>query len=248
VAGHIPPWYQGPGQAFTNTGSALLIMGILGRAVIPPFYGWLYERSGLGLDFRGRISGYYVRLLRLYTVLRVSRFKAEIERLSVKLSLSRLPECNQQTAFALVVQYYEHKATHAIRKSLLLLAALAVSQFSHAQIGDVLKKAKTVVTEATGGALSQEDAGKGLKEALNVGVNEAVSFLSAQGRIFQKSVQDSCTRGGTKGRFPAEKCPRLYQCRGRSDRTHEPRCGGCSQKSRTHFLFLPSPKCRFRMP
>lgn len=37
---------------FTNTGSALLIMGILGGAVIPPFYGWLYERSGLGLDFR----------------------------------------------------------------------------------------------------------------------------------------------------------------------------------------------------
>ncbi|MFM7155544.1 MAG: DUF4197 domain-containing protein [Bacteroidota bacterium] len=72
-----------------------------------------------------------------------------------------------------------------IRKSLLLLAALAVSQFSHAQIGDVLKKAKTVVTEATGGALSQEDAGKGLKEALNVGVNEAVSFLSAQDGYFK---------------------------------------------------------------
>ena len=72
-----------------------------------------------------------------------------------------------------------------IRKSLLLLAALAVSQFSHAQIGDVLKKAKTVVTEATGGALSQEDAGKGLKEALNVGVSEAVSFLSAQDGYFK---------------------------------------------------------------
>jgi len=71
------------------------------------------------------------------------------------------------------------------RKSLLLLAALAVSQFSHAQIGDVLKKAKTVVTEATGGALSQEDAGKGLKEALNVGVSEAVSFLSAQDGYFK---------------------------------------------------------------
>ncbi|MCE2821430.1 MAG: DUF4197 domain-containing protein [Bacteroidota bacterium] len=72
-----------------------------------------------------------------------------------------------------------------IRKSLLLLAALAVSQFSHAQIGDVLKKAKTVVTEATGGALSQEDAGKGLKEALNTGVSEAVSFLSAQDGYFK---------------------------------------------------------------
>ncbi|MBL7826660.1 MAG: sugar MFS transporter [Saprospiraceae bacterium] len=37
---------------FTNTGSALLIMGILGGAIIPPLYGWLYEKSGLGLDFR----------------------------------------------------------------------------------------------------------------------------------------------------------------------------------------------------
>ncbi|MEY4202900.1 MAG: hypothetical protein RL013_603 [Bacteroidota bacterium] len=71
------------------------------------------------------------------------------------------------------------------RKSLLLLAALTVSQFAYAQIGDVLKKAKTVVTEAAGGTLSQDDAGKGLKEALNVGVSEAVSFLSAQDGYFK---------------------------------------------------------------
>ena len=37
---------------FTTTGSALLVMGIVGGALIPPFYGWLYEKSGLGLDFR----------------------------------------------------------------------------------------------------------------------------------------------------------------------------------------------------
>ena len=37
---------------FTNVGSALLVMGIVGGALIPPFYGWLYEKSGLGLDFR----------------------------------------------------------------------------------------------------------------------------------------------------------------------------------------------------
>lgn len=37
---------------FTNAGSALLVMGIVGGAIIPPFYGWLYEQSGLGLDFR----------------------------------------------------------------------------------------------------------------------------------------------------------------------------------------------------
>lgn len=37
---------------FTNLGSAILIMGIVGGAVIPPFYGWLYEKAGIGLDFR----------------------------------------------------------------------------------------------------------------------------------------------------------------------------------------------------
>ena len=37
---------------FTNMGSAILIMGIVGGAVVPPFYGWLYEKSGIGLDFR----------------------------------------------------------------------------------------------------------------------------------------------------------------------------------------------------
>ena len=37
---------------FTNTGAALLVMGIAGGAIIPPFYGWLYEKAGVGLDFR----------------------------------------------------------------------------------------------------------------------------------------------------------------------------------------------------
>ena len=37
---------------FTNMGSAILIMGIVGGAVVPPLYGWLYEKSGIGLDFR----------------------------------------------------------------------------------------------------------------------------------------------------------------------------------------------------
>jgi MFS transporter, FHS family, L-fucose permease len=37
---------------FTNTGSALLIMGIVGGAIIPPFYGYLYGHSIMGLDFR----------------------------------------------------------------------------------------------------------------------------------------------------------------------------------------------------
>ena len=37
---------------FTNTGAALLVMGIVGGAIIPPFYGWLYEHHVAGLDFR----------------------------------------------------------------------------------------------------------------------------------------------------------------------------------------------------
>jgi MFS transporter, FHS family, L-fucose permease len=37
---------------FTNLGSAILVMGIIGGAILPPFYGWLYEKSGFGIDFR----------------------------------------------------------------------------------------------------------------------------------------------------------------------------------------------------
>ena len=41
------------GSRFSNIASALLIMGIVGGAIIPPFYGWLYsEGNVLGLDFR----------------------------------------------------------------------------------------------------------------------------------------------------------------------------------------------------
>lgn len=37
---------------FTQIGSAFLVMGIVGGAIIPPFYGWLYEKANIGLDFR----------------------------------------------------------------------------------------------------------------------------------------------------------------------------------------------------
>jgi fucose permease len=36
---------------FTNIGSAILVMGIVGGAIVPPFYGWLYEHTSL-FDFR----------------------------------------------------------------------------------------------------------------------------------------------------------------------------------------------------
>jgi MFS transporter, FHS family, L-fucose permease len=41
------------GSRFSNTGSAILIMGIAGGAIIPPLYGWLYkEGNPFGLDFK----------------------------------------------------------------------------------------------------------------------------------------------------------------------------------------------------
>ena len=49
---------------FTNTGSALLVMGIVGGAIIPPFYGWLYENANVGLDFR---SAFLIIMLVCYT-------------------------------------------------------------------------------------------------------------------------------------------------------------------------------------
>jgi MFS transporter, FHS family, L-fucose permease len=38
---------------YTNIGSAIMIMGIVGGAIIPPFYGWLYSVGNpFGFDFR----------------------------------------------------------------------------------------------------------------------------------------------------------------------------------------------------
>lgn len=70
-----------------------------------------------------------------------------------------------------------------IKRTLVLFAALLLSQFAQAQFGDALKKAKDKVLG--GGGLSQEDAGNGLKEALNAGIGEAVDFLSAKDGYFK---------------------------------------------------------------
>ena len=41
------------GSRFSNMASALLIMGIVGGAIIPPLYGWMYQEGNVfGLDFR----------------------------------------------------------------------------------------------------------------------------------------------------------------------------------------------------
>lgn len=72
------------------------------------------------------------------------------------------------------------------KRSLLLLTALLLTQFSYAQLGNVLKKAKETVKETVeGGGLSQDEAGNGLKEALNAGIGEAVDFLSAKDGYFK---------------------------------------------------------------
>ena len=65
-------------------------------------------------------------------------------------------------------------------RTLLLITTIMTlsSSMTYAQFGGILKKAKKVVTGES--ELSQEDAGLGLKEALNVGVQSAVDQLSAQ--------------------------------------------------------------------
>ena len=67
-----------------------------------------------------------------------------------------------------------------MKKALLLLTALFVAQLSFAQLNGLVKKAKATVEGVATGDLSQDEAGNGLKEALNQGVGEAVSFLSAK--------------------------------------------------------------------
>ncbi len=57
----------------------------------------------------------------------------------------------------------------------MLLCSFSLAQ---AQLKGVIKNAKDKVGSVAGGDLSQEEIGKGLKEALNNGVGEAVDFLS----------------------------------------------------------------------
>jgi Protein of unknown function (DUF4197) len=74
-------------------------------------------------------------------------------------------------------------------KKLFLLGCIVATttSVSFAQFDDVLKKAETAVSKVTKGTnpLSQDEIGKGLKEALNVGVGEAAQFLSAKDGYFK---------------------------------------------------------------
>lgn len=62
---------------------------------------------------------------------------------------------------------------------LLFVALLSIPMVGQAQIGNLLNKAKDVVT-GKGTGLSQEDIGAGLKEALEFGVTDAVDVLSTK--------------------------------------------------------------------
>lgn len=75
------------------------------------------------------------------------------------------------------------------RKQLwVLLVALLSASVAHAQF-DITKKAKEgagkLKEAVTGSDLTQEEVGKGLKEALNLGVGEAVTFLNAKDGYFK---------------------------------------------------------------
>jgi hypothetical protein len=71
------------------------------------------------------------------------------------------------------------------KKSLIFLVAIFATQLAHAQLNGLLKKAEKSVSDLTGGKISQDEAGNGLKEALNNGVGEAVDFLSAKDGYFK---------------------------------------------------------------
>ena len=68
-----------------------------------------------------------------------------------------------------------------MRKFILLLLLIAVSFVSvQAQFKGALDKAKKAASSLKDGGLSQDEAGNGLKEALNNGVSDAVDFLSKE--------------------------------------------------------------------
>ncbi len=69
---------------------------------------------------------------------------------------------------------------------ILLLLSMVLTVSVQAQgFKGMLNKAKSAITD--GGGLSQEDAGNGLKQALDLGVDEAVSFLSAEDGYYKSA-------------------------------------------------------------
>lgn len=73
------------------------------------------------------------------------------------------------------------------KKALVLIVAVLATQLAFAQLNDLKKKAKDAAQSLKGGELTQEEVGRGLKEALNNGVGEAVTFLSAKDGYFKSA-------------------------------------------------------------
>jgi len=71
--------------------------------------------------------------------------------------------------------------------TLIMVLALCTSATAQLKLKNVLKEAKETVLPTGVKGLTQQEAGSGLKEALNVGVEQAVSFLSAEDGYFKSA-------------------------------------------------------------
>ncbi len=75
-----------------------------------------------------------------------------------------------------------------IKKLLPLSLLLLMFSFANAQLKGALDKAKSKANEVVGGGtLSQDEVGKGLKEALDKGVSEASDFLSKKDGYYKSA-------------------------------------------------------------
>jgi hypothetical protein len=74
-----------------------------------------------------------------------------------------------------------------MKKISFLFVCLLISSFAQAQLRGVLDKAKDAAVALKDGDLSQEEIGKGLKEALNQGVSEASDVLSLKDGYFKSA-------------------------------------------------------------
>jgi Protein of unknown function (DUF4197) len=72
-----------------------------------------------------------------------------------------------------------------MKKLSFLFVCLLISSFAQAQLRGVLDKAKDAAVALKDGDLSQEEIGKGLKEALNQGVSEASDVLSLKDGFYK---------------------------------------------------------------
>lgn len=74
-----------------------------------------------------------------------------------------------------------------LKKVLPLFLLVFTVSLAQAQFKDALKKAKSEVSKVTDGGLSQDEVGRGLKEALENGVGDAVNFLSAKDGYYKSA-------------------------------------------------------------